>query len=140
MRMYVSEHLTSVTLVRSRMPAVTGLSRKVYDLLVARPVLSLEIKSAHNIHALSSAQKGSRIFLTPILREDLLAKTGGLVCEICEKNVSLQKMKNWDEVEIVAVRIQVRPLYVGRVRAVEKKGLDEGVEVEVEGTIKCSIS
>lgn len=142
-KLYISEHLARVTLIwtgTGNMPAVTGISKKVYDLLLKRSLLSLEIKSAHNVHALLSVQKGNQIFLTPILREDLRPRTEGVICEVEDKKVTLQKKKNWDEVEIVAVRLQVRYACRGRVKGIEEKGLDEGCVVEVETAVPCSIS
>lgn len=138
---YVSEYLARITIAQvERMPALTGISKKVFDLLLERPLLSLEIKSCDNINALSSTKKGNYIFLTPILRADLLPRAGGVICSLQDKNVSLQKMKKWDEVEIVAVRIQVKPVCKGRIKVIEKKSLGEGVSVEVERTVRCSIS
>lgn len=138
---YVSEYLARITIAQAeRMPALTGISKKVFDLLLERPLLSLEIKSCDNINALSSTEKGHYIFLTPILRADLLLRAEGVICSLQDKNVSLQKMKKWDEVEIVAVRIQVKPVCKGRIKAIEKKSLGEGVSVEVERTVRCSIS
>lgn len=138
-RLYISEYSTRVIVKHDRMPALTGISRKVYDLLRERPLLSLEIKSADNVNALLPAEKGHHIFLTPILREDLLLKTGGVVCQLKDKKISLQKMKKWDEVEIVTVRIQVQPVCAGRVTSIEKERLGEGVVVEIERMIRCPI-
>lgn len=141
MRLYVSEQLTRITFTSmEKMPALTGISKKVFDLLLERPLLSLEIKSCDNINALHSAEKGSLVFLTPILREDLLPRAGGLICELREKNVTLQKVKKWDEIEIVAVRIQVKPVCSARVKSADKKNLGEGVRVDVERAAPCSIS
>lgn len=138
-RLYISEHLTRVIVKPDRMPALTGISRKVYDFLRERPLLSLEIKSADNVNVLLPSEIGHHIFLTPILREDLLPKTGGVVCQLKDKKISLQKVKKWDEVEIVTVRIQVQPVCAGRVTAIEKEGLGEGVVVEIERMIRCPI-
>jgi len=140
MRMtYLTQHrVTFIT--TDRMPALTSISRKIFELLLERPLLSLEIKNADNIIALLPAEKGYHIFLTPILREDLFPKAEGLVCELLDKKVTMQKVKKWDEVEMVAVRIQVKPLCRGRIKYIEKKGLGEGVEVDVERAVKCSIS
>lgn len=140
LRMYMTEHMNVMVVRTEKMPAITGISRKVYELLQARPLLSVEILSAHNVHALLSTHKGDHIFLTPILREDLFPKAEGLVCEILEKNASLQKTRNQDEVEIVAVRIQVRPIGAARIKNVEVKALDQGVDVEVERMVRCRIS
>ena len=135
------EQVTRVMIVKTgKMPALTGISTKVFELLQKRPLLSLEIKSADNINALLSLDKGDYLFLTPVLREDLLAKGGGIVCELTEKTVSLQKVKKWDEVEIVAVRIQVKPVCMGRIKTMEKKQLGQGVDVAVEQTQRCRIS
>lgn len=138
---YVSEYLARITIAQpEKMPALTGISKKVFDILLERPLLSLEIKSCDNINALSSIEKGHYIFLTPILRADLLPRGEGVICQLQSKNVSLQKVKKWDEVEIVAVRIQVKPLCTGRIKAIEKRKLGEGVLVEVERAFRCSIS
>lgn len=140
-RVYISEHLARITFIKTdTIPALTGISTKVFELLTKRPLLSLEIKSADNINALSSVEKGHYIFLTPILREDLLPRGRGIICELKEKSVSLQKVKKWDEVEIVAVRIQVRPVCVGRIKNVVKKNLGEGLKVRIEQAGKCRIS
>jgi hypothetical protein len=138
---YVAQHLSRFTfLTTDHMPALTSISRKVFDLLHERPLLSLEIKSADNVIALLSAEKGYHVFLTPILREDLYPKAEGLVCELVDKKVTMQKVKKWDEVEIVAVRIQVKPLCAGRVKTIEKTALGQGVKVDVERAVKCDIS
>ncbi|MBU7018390.1 MAG: DUF473 family protein [Theionarchaea archaeon] len=139
-RMAYVQHLTRITIVRMKMPAVTGISKKVYDLLFERPLLSLEIKSADNISALLEMEKGQDIFVTPLLRDDLFAKGDGCICEIREKMIYLQKVKKWDEAEIVTVRIQVKPKFVGKIKSVEKKTLGAGVDVEVEKAVRCSIS
>jgi hypothetical protein len=140
-RLYISEHLARVTFISvDTIPALTGISTKVFDLLQKRQLLSLEIKSADNINSLQSVEKGHYLFLTPILREDLLPKGRGIICELKAKSVMLQKVKKWDEVEIVAVRIQVRPVCVGRVKKVMKKNLGEGLTVKIEQAYKCPIS
>ncbi len=140
-RMYISEHLTKLMFVKTGgMPAVTGISKKVFEMLLKRRLFSLDIKSAHNVQALSVAEKGYYIFLTPVLREDLLPKVQGVICEIEDKKISLQKMKNWDEVELVTVRLQVKPVCIGRIKSLEKSELDQGVKVEVEKAVRCSIS
>lgn len=141
-RLYISEYLTRVTLMKpDRMPGITGISHKVYDFLMERPLLSLEIKSADNVNALSHVNQGDHIFLTPVLREDLLPKTEGVICQLKDKKVFLQKVKKWDEVEIVTVRIQVQPVCLGRVTVIEKQRLGEGVMVGgIERKIRCSIS
>ena len=141
MKMYITEH--RVTFVRSeggKIPALTSISKKVYELLLKRSLLTLEIKSAHNINALQPVKKGDFIFLTPILREDLLPRAEGVICEIQEKKVMLQKKKHWDEVEIITVRLQVKLQCTARIRSVEKEGLDDGVSVEVDRAVQCSIS
>jgi hypothetical protein len=138
---YVSEYLAKFTITRTdRMPALTGISKKVYDLLLGRPLLSLEIKSADNINALLHTEIGTHVFLTPTLREDLLPKAEGVICELRDSRISLQKVKKWDEIEIVAVRIQLKPVCMGRAKNVEKRSLGEGVAVDVERTVRCSIS
>jgi hypothetical protein len=138
---YVSEYLAKFTIIKTdRMPALTGISKKVYDLLWERPLLSLEIKSADNINALLHAEPGTHVFLTPTLREDLLPKAEGIICELRDKKISLQKMKKWDEIEITAMRIQLKPVCMGRAKTIEKKALGEGVAVDVERTVRCSIS
>lgn len=139
-RMAYVQHLTRITIVRMKMPAVTGISKKVYDLLFERPLLSLEIKSADNISALLEVEKGQDIFVTPLLRDDLYSKGGGCICEIQEKMIYLQKVKKWDEVEIVTVRIQVKPKFSGKIKSVDKRALGAGVDVEVERAVRCSIS
>ena len=138
---YISQHLSRITFVTSKhMPALTSISRKVFDLLHERPLLSLEIKSADNVIALLTVEKGNHIFLTPILREDLFPRAEGLVCELVDKTVTMQKVKKWDEVEIVAVRIQVKPVCKGRIKIIEKTALGEGAKVDVERALKCDIS
>lgn len=139
-RMAYVQHLTRITIVRMKMPAITGISKKVYDLLFERPLLSLEIKSADNISALLGVEKGQNIFVTPLLRDDLYTKGGGCICEIQEKMIYLQKVKKWDEAEIVTVRIQVKPKFVGKIKSVDKRALGAGVDVEVERAVRCSIS
>lgn len=140
MRMtYLTQHRITF-LTTDRMPALTSISRKIYELLLERPLFSLEIKNADNITALLPVEKGYQIFLTPILREDLFPKAEGLVCELLEKKVTMQKVKKWDEVEMVAVRIQVKPICRGRIKSIEKRELGEGVAVDVERSVKCSIS
>lgn len=139
-RMAYVQHLTRITIVRMKMPAVTGISKKVYDLLFERPLLSLEIKSADNISALLGVEKGQNIFVTPLLRDDLFTKGDGCICEIQEKMIYLQKVKKWDEAEIVTVRIQVKPKWTGRIKGLDKKALGTGVDVEVERAVRCSIS
>ncbi|MBU7045908.1 MAG: DUF473 family protein [Theionarchaea archaeon] len=139
-RMAYVQHLTRITIVRMKMPAITGISRKVYDLLFERPLLSLEIKSADNISALLGVEKGQDIFVTPLLRDDLYTKGGGCICEIQEKMIYLQKVKKWDEAEIVTVRIQVKPKWTGKIKSVDKRALGAGVDVEVERAVRCSIS
>ena len=136
----MEQHSRVMYVKTNRMPALAGISKKVYELLLQRPLLSLEIKSADNINALLSSEKGHTVFLTPVLREDLFPKAEGCICELKEKTVSLQKVKKWDEIEIVAVRIQVKPVCLGRISAIEKKSLGEGVRVEVEKAVRCSIS
>ncbi len=136
---YITEYVAWKT-PNVRIPAITGISKKVYDFLSERPLLSLEIKSADNIRGLLSIEKGHYIFLTPVLRDDLFLKAQGLVCIIEDMKVSIQKVKKWDEVEVVAVRIQVKPVCEGRIRSFERKPLGEGVEVEVERTVRGRIS
>ena len=139
-RMAYVQHLTRITIVRMKIPAITGISKKVYDLLFERPLLSLEIKSADNISALLGVEKGQNIFVTPLLRDDLYAKGDGCICEIQEKMIYLQKVKKLDEAEIVTVRIQVKPKFSGKIKSVEKRALGAGVDVEVERAVRCSIS
>jgi hypothetical protein len=139
-RMVYAQHFRMVAPTKMKMPALTGISRKVYEILFERPLLSLEIKSADNIIALLNSGKGDHIFLTPILRDDLFCKGDGIICELVEKNVGLQKVKKWDEVEIVTVRIQVKPLCMGRIRGMEKDVLGSGVTVEVERVLRGPIS
>jgi hypothetical protein len=134
------QHYRRVAPVKMKMPCLTGISKKVYDFLFERPLLSLEIKSTDNVIVLLNSEKGNHIFLTPILRDDLFCKGDGIICELVEKNVGLQKVKKWDEVEIVAVRIQVKPLCVGRIRSVNKDILGSGVTVEVERVLRGPIS
>ncbi|MGC1122231.1 MAG: DUF473 family protein [Candidatus Methanofastidiosia archaeon] len=138
---FLSEYISRVTFIRTdTMPAVTGVSNKVYGLLFQRPLLSLEIKSADNVSSLLSAEEGAHLFLTPVLREDMVSKAEGMICELKDIKVTLQKVKKWDEAEIVAMRIQVKPVCIGRIKTVEKHPLGGGVEVGVERAVRCSIS
>lgn len=138
---FLSEYIGRVTFIRTdNMPAVTGISNKMYELLFQRPLLSLEIKSADNVSSLLSAEQGATLFLTPVLREDIMPKAEGMICELKDKKVTLQKVKKWDEIELVAVRIQVKPVCIGRIKTIEKRHLGEGVEVTVERAVRCSIS
>ncbi|MBU7036299.1 MAG: DUF473 family protein [Theionarchaea archaeon] len=138
---FLSEHIGRIMFIRTdSMPAIAGISNKVYDLLFQRSLLSLEIKSADNVSSLLSAEEGVSLFLTPVLREDMLPKAEGMICELKDKKVTLQKVKKWDEAEIVAVRIQVKPLCTGRIKTVERHHLGGGVDVGVERAVRCSIS
>jgi hypothetical protein len=138
---YVSEYLTRYTIVKSdRIPALTGISDSVFTLLMKRPLVSIEIKSTDNINSLLSADVGDRIFLTPTSREDLVPKIQGCIGIVKGKTVTLQKVKKWDESEIVAVRLQVEPVCIATVKDVELKELGKGVIVKVERSVRCSIS
>lgn len=138
---FLSEYISRVVFIRTdNMPGVTGVTNKVFELLFKRPLLSLEMKSADNVSSLLSAEPGTQIFLTPVLREDIMSKAEGMICELKDIKVTLQKVKKWDEAEIVAVRIQVKPVCIGRVKTVEKHPLGGGVEVGVERAVRCSIS
>lgn len=123
-----------------RMPALTGISDAVFTLLMERPLVSMEIKSTDNINSLLSAHVGDHIFLTPVSREDLVSKIQGCIGIVRGKTVTLQKVKKWDESEIVAVRLQVEPVCVANVKNVELKELGKGVMVRVERSVRCSIS
>lgn len=138
---YVTEYLTRYTVLKpDRIPALTGISDSVYTRLMENPLVSLEIKSTDNINSLLAAHVGEHIFLTPTSREDLVQKTQGCIGIIKGKSITLQKVKKWDESEIVAVRLQVKPVCVAKIKGIERKDLGKGVIVRAERSVRCSIS
>ncbi len=115
---------------------LTGISRSVIESLIRREIRSIELRSAHNVATALKAEVGSCIMLTPAKLCDLGRGVTGLVAEVSGKEVMSHSVffssgSYFEESEMTAVRLLLKPKGFGRIISVLKSGILDSTEAEV---------
>ncbi len=121
---------------RLRCYVLTGISRRVIDALMSREIRSIELRSAHNVATALKAEVGSCVLLTPARLCDLGRGVTGLVAEVRGKEVMSHSVffasgSYFEESEMTAVRLILKPKGFGRVTSVENTGILDTTVAEV---------
>lgn len=117
--------------------AITGISRRVCEDIIENQVKTIEIRSAHNIASVLSAEIGSCIFITHVRHADLDRGVLGIISVLRGKEIISHTMvfgrdHIFEEQEMTVARIQISSVGLGRVRNVVSEGIAEPTVVDVD--------
>ncbi len=115
---------------------LTGISRSVIDALLRREIRSIELRSAHNVATALKAEIGSCVLLTPARLSDLGKGVTGVIAEVTGKEVMSHSLffasgSYFEENEMTAVRLMLRPKGFGRIVSVANTGILDTTVAEV---------
>ena len=105
---------------------------EIQDLL-RNGVKTFELSGTDHVISCGKLKKGEQVFLTPVSRHDIEKGTEGVIAKV--ENVTMGYWRTasseFDEKEILTVRLQVRFVDHGRVEKVKDLGYGNGLEAEV---------
>ncbi len=115
---------------------LTGISKSTLDALLKREIRSIELRSAHNVVTALKAEVGSYVLLTPARLNDLDKGITGIVAEVMGKEVMSHSLffasnSYFEECEMTAVRLILKPKGFGRVISISNPGILDIREAEV---------
>jgi hypothetical protein len=115
---------------------ITGISGRVIEALMRREIRSVELRSAHNVATAMRAETGDCVLLTPARLCDLGRGTTGIIAEVTGKEVMSHSVffatgSYFEENEMTAIRLILKPRGFGRIVSVVNSGILETTVADV---------
>lgn len=107
------------------MIALTGISNESLEDLQRRHIRTFEVRSAHNVIALSSINPGDPVFLTDVVPSDLTSGICGIIATVRNLDIRMSRITfgtrdTIEEREAMTTRIQLALSSKGKIRSIEK--------------------
>ncbi len=121
-----------------RMPAITGVSPRVLEQLIAGGSTHLLVRSSNNLDAVRRLSPGDHVFITSVGKRELKEGVEGVVATVrsirivYERVLSGETEGEYSEREFEAARLAVTRFGTGRVLDAKDYGIGKRTEVEVE--------
>ncbi|AIY89591.1 DUF473 domain-containing protein [Geoglobus acetivorans] len=115
---------------------ISGISRYTIEEVLKGNLRTLELRNVVNISSALNAGIGECVFITTAKNVDLSRGVTGIIAEVERKELTTHTMyysRNdyFEECEMTAVRLKIRPRGVGRIIQVFRKDILSPVEAEV---------